>query len=180
MLQTPLDLFAWLHEAGLWEAAQKKRAEEWASASDEGATAQLLQTARTFRGILRSMAETLSKTGAMPKGEVLDAINGFLKSGAGYEQIARQQGADGFVSEFVPQSALSVPDEAMATLAQTARDLLCFADLSLVKHCEGPGCILLFLDTTKNHTRCWCSMAGCGNRAKAAAHYQRVRAAKKA
>jgi predicted RNA-binding Zn ribbon-like protein len=32
---------------------------------------------------------------------------------------------------------------------------------------------LYFYDTTKNHTRRWCSMTGCGNRAKAAAFYER-------
>ena len=49
------------------------------------------------------------------------------------------------------------------------------ADLSLVKACQNPQCVLFFYDTTKNHARRWCSMAACGNRAKVAAHYQRAR-----
>ncbi|MFD0851862.1 CGNR zinc finger domain-containing protein, partial [Actinomadura adrarensis] len=44
-----------------------------------------------------------------------------------------------------------------------------------IKKCGRSDCVLHFLDTTKNGTRRWCSMAICGNRAKAARHYQRTR-----
>jgi predicted RNA-binding Zn ribbon-like protein len=54
-------------------------------------------------------------------------------------------------------------------------DLLCYADPSLVKKCENAACVLFFYDTTKNHSRRWCSMRVCGNRMKVAAHYQRLR-----
>lgn len=36
-----------------------------------------------------------------------------------------------------------------------------------------PNCDWLFQDRSKNRTRRWCDMAVCGNRAKAARHYQR-------
>jgi hypothetical protein len=42
-------------------------------------------------------------------------------------------------------------------------------------HCDGSGCVLWFLDTFRNGGRRWCSMAACGNRAKAHAHYHRGR-----
>jgi predicted RNA-binding Zn ribbon-like protein len=48
-------------------------------------------------------------------------------------------------------------------------------DRSRVRCCEGERCVLLFYDTSKNRSRRWCDMAACGNRAKAAAHYQRAR-----
>ncbi|MCI0410524.1 MAG: CGNR zinc finger domain-containing protein, partial [Acidobacteria bacterium] len=54
-------------------------------------------------------------------------------------------------------------------------DLLSEGDLTLVRKCENPACILYFHDTTKNHARRWCSMRACGNRAKVAAHYRRRR-----
>ncbi|PPK68553.1 CGNR zinc finger domain-containing protein [Actinokineospora auranticolor] len=44
-----------------------------------------------------------------------------------------------------------------------------------IKACAGPTCVLHFLDTSKNGSRRWCSMAGCGNRAKANRHYTRSR-----
>ncbi|MFB4305038.1 CGNR zinc finger domain-containing protein [Actinomadura sp. GTD37] len=44
-----------------------------------------------------------------------------------------------------------------------------------VKPCAHPDCVLHFFDTTKSGTRRWCSMAVCGNRAKAARHYVRAK-----
>jgi predicted RNA-binding Zn ribbon-like protein len=42
-----------------------------------------------------------------------------------------------------------------------------------VRACSGPTCVLHFYDTSRNGTRRWCSMAACGNRAKASRHYAR-------
>jgi predicted RNA-binding Zn ribbon-like protein len=44
-----------------------------------------------------------------------------------------------------------------------------------VRQCEGEGCSLLFVDTSHAGARRWCSMAGCGNRAKVAEFRQRRR-----
>ncbi|MFE7135665.1 CGNR zinc finger domain-containing protein [Streptomyces sp. NPDC057638] len=44
-----------------------------------------------------------------------------------------------------------------------------------IRVCAQPDCIRYFLDTSRNGTRRWCSMAECGNRAKAARHYSRNR-----
>ncbi|MFE9357259.1 CGNR zinc finger domain-containing protein [Streptomyces olivaceoviridis] len=42
-----------------------------------------------------------------------------------------------------------------------------------IRTCAGGGCVLHFFDTSRNGTRRWCSMAACGNRAKASRHYAR-------
>ncbi|MCG5435957.1 CGNR zinc finger domain-containing protein [Micromonospora foliorum] len=44
-----------------------------------------------------------------------------------------------------------------------------------IRRCGNPACVLHFYDTSRNGTRRWCSMDGCGARAKAARHYQRQR-----
>ncbi|MQY32484.1 hypothetical protein SRB17_04330 [Streptomyces sp. RB17] len=44
-----------------------------------------------------------------------------------------------------------------------------------IRTCAGGSCILHFFDTSRNGTRRWCSMAACGNRAKASRHYARSR-----
>ncbi|RKS09676.1 putative RNA-binding Zn ribbon-like protein [Nocardiopsis sp. Huas11] len=49
-----------------------------------------------------------------------------------------------------------------------------------IRRCANPACVLVFFDTSKNGTRRWCSMAGCGNRAKAARHQARGRAGRTA
>lgn len=59
-----------------------------------------------------------------------------------------------------------------------AADLLTSGDLARVGQCADDRCGWLFLDTSRNHSRRWCSMEDCGNRAKARRHYQRSRAAK--
>ncbi|WP_225100858.1 CGNR zinc finger domain-containing protein [Streptomyces sp. CoH27] len=46
-------------------------------------------------------------------------------------------------------------------------------DPERIRTCAGGGCILHFYDTSRNGTRRWCSMAACGNRAKASRHYAR-------
>lgn len=42
-----------------------------------------------------------------------------------------------------------------------------------VRRCAHEACVLHFFDTSRNGTRRWCSMAVCGNRAKASRHYAR-------
>jgi predicted RNA-binding Zn ribbon-like protein len=39
--------------------------------------------------------------------------------------------------------------------------------------CQAKTCDWLFLDTTRNHSRRWCAMKVCGNRAKARRYYRR-------
>ncbi|MDH6113853.1 putative RNA-binding Zn ribbon-like protein [Kitasatospora sp. MAP12-15] len=44
-----------------------------------------------------------------------------------------------------------------------------------IRSCAHPDCVLHFYDTSKNGTRRWCSMASCGNRAKASRHYAKTK-----
>jgi predicted RNA-binding Zn ribbon-like protein len=63
----------------------------------------------------------------------------------------------------------------LVPIAESAAGLLTADDLTLVRKCQNPQCILYFYDTTRNHARRWCSIAVCGNRAKVATHYRRRR-----
>jgi len=67
------------------------------------------------------------------------------------------------------------PEALLQPIAAAIADLVCNADFRLIRACEGHDCTLMFLDRTKAHARRWCSMALCGNRAKAAAHRARKR-----
>lgn len=50
-------------------------------------------------------------------------------------------------------------------------------DLERIKQCNGPdGCGWLFYDTSRNGSRRWCSMEGCGSRAKMRRYTARRRA----
>jgi predicted RNA-binding Zn ribbon-like protein len=62
-------------------------------------------------------------------------------------------------------------------VARAAAELLTSDKASKVRICEDDrGCGYLFIDQTKNHSRRWCSMESCGNRAKARRHYSRLQA----
>jgi len=67
------------------------------------------------------------------------------------------------------------PKALLLPIAEAMGGLVCDKDFTLVRKCEGPTCTLWFLDVSKAHARRWCSMAVCGNRAKAAAHRARAR-----
>ena len=56
-----------------------------------------------------------------------------------------------------------------------AAGLLTDAELQRVRQCAGDPCGWLFYDTSRNRRRRWCTMEGCGNRAKARRYYQRRR-----
>jgi len=62
------------------------------------------------------------------------------------------------------------------SVARAAAELLTSDKAKRVRECEDDrGCGYLFIDQTKNHSRRWCSMDSCGNRAKAHRHYTRVK-----
>jgi predicted RNA-binding Zn ribbon-like protein len=67
------------------------------------------------------------------------------------------------------------PEALLLPIAEAMGDLVCLKDFTLVRKCESPTCTLWFYDVSKGHARRWCSMAVCGNRAKAAAHRARAR-----
>jgi predicted RNA-binding Zn ribbon-like protein len=58
-------------------------------------------------------------------------------------------------------------------VARSAADLLTSKHLDDVRVCAAEDCEWLFMDTSKNHSRRWCDMKSCGNRAKARRHYER-------
>ncbi len=76
-----------------------------------------------------------------------------------------------------PDTAVDLDDPSWGPAWAAAADYL---DLlrapDRIRRCGHPDCVLYFFDTSKNGTRRWCSMAGCGNRAKAARHQARARA----
>jgi predicted RNA-binding Zn ribbon-like protein len=162
------DLLAWLEAAGVLapEAARRAR-ERWAGRADADA---VFRDAIALRAELHAMAERIAAgqdVGSRP----IRAINRVLAARPSYPQLVRS--GPGFVTRVVPvaESALQL----LVPIAESAAWLLERGDRSLVRRCENPRCVLFFYDTTRNKRRRWCSMDGCGSRAKAAAYYRRAR-----
>jgi predicted RNA-binding Zn ribbon-like protein len=65
-------------------------------------------------------------------------------------------------------------DAMLRPILRSTAELLVSDERDRVGECDDDrGCGYLFLDTTRNHSRRWCSMESCGNRAKARRHYER-------
>jgi predicted RNA-binding Zn ribbon-like protein len=69
------------------------------------------------------------------------------------------------------------PRDLTPVLALHALDLLQTMPADRLHRCDDQGCGWLFLDTTRNHSRRWCSSGDCGNRDRARRHYTRNRTA---
>src|SRR5207302_22567 len=67
-------------------------------------------------------------------------------------------------------------DRMLWPVIRSAADLLVSGEAQRVRRCASETCDWLFLDTSRNHSRRWCDMSGCGNRAKARRHYARAKA----
>lgn len=65
-------------------------------------------------------------------------------------------------------------------IIRDAAELLTSPGLRFVRMCASDDCDWLFLDTSKNHSRRWCDMNTCGNRAKARRYYGRQKQASEA
>jgi len=67
-------------------------------------------------------------------------------------------------------------DSPIWPIALSAAELLISEARKRVGQCaDDRGCGWLFLDTSKNHSRRWCDINDCGNRAKQRRHYDRTR-----
>lgn len=161
-------LVSWLHDAGLIDAAKRSMAlQKWSKGRE---AQQTYAGALLFRMRLAEIAERLASRRHVPKSG-LDAINEQLQSRVTRAKLKRSK--RGFVERL--ETDLTEPLQLIVPLAQSAAELLCNGDLSLVKRCTNPCCSLYFYDTSKNHSRRWCSMDTCGSRMKMAAYYQRQR-----
>ncbi len=64
-------------------------------------------------------------------------------------------------------------DEPLWPILWSLTALLTSPDAGRVGRCEGHGCGYLFIDTTLNRSRRFCSTEGCGNRTRVRRHYER-------
>jgi predicted RNA-binding Zn ribbon-like protein len=173
LLATFSDLVAWLRKAQLLagDDSANTRDRRWAG---EAKAQQILEEARAFRGTLREMVERIA-AGKPVHHETVEAINELLQFRLGHPELTRRK--DKFSRDFRMES--DDGHQLLGLLAESAGDLLCMGEFSLVRKCQNPDCVLFFYDTSKNHARQWCSMSLCGNRSKVAAHYHRHRTKKR-
>lgn len=178
------DLLAWLEAAKLVPAdvAGALRAKSFPGELDAVAV-QARALREWFRGFVHAHKGRPLQAAVLEK---LAALNQILARDEAYRVIVRSPGRDHgqeMQEDAQAPPALELhalrrwrtPETLLLPIAEAMADLVCSADFTQVKQCEGPGCTLVFLDKTKGHARRWCSMAVCGNRAKQAAHRARTK-----
>lgn len=105
----------------------------------------------------------------------LEPLNQLLKRDERYGEIVARAHDETLALSWVQMRRWSSPEALLLPIAESMAQLVCTEDFSHVKACEGSACTLLFADHTRGHARRWCSMSLCGNRAKQAAHRDRLK-----
>ena len=131
-----------------------------------------LRRAINLREAMYAVFAALMNKQTVPRA-AMDTLNAYIQDAALHSRLVPSEGRmewrfDDLTSSF---NAMLWP------IARAAADLLASSDLAQVRACSSPTCQWLFLDTSKNHHRRWCSMQQCGNRAKVRRFYARRKTA---
>ena len=115
--------------------------------------------------------------------KALVPLNTLLAKSKVYKQIAPSKQDDentlnhDSIFEWQDYRQWESVDDLLIVIAEAMGALVCTVDFARIKNCEGPTCTLWFYDVSKNHSRRWCTMSICGNRAKAALHRAKKKSA---
>ncbi len=114
---------------------------------------------------LRAARDAIRAAAADPTDAV--ALNAVLAHGRLVERLG----------DAGPERVLELDDEGWRVPWLAAQNLLELlrAGPERVRRCANHQCILHFYDASRSGRRQWCSMAACGNRAKARRYYERTR-----
>ena len=164
-LHTYGDFVSWCEQAGLLDKSEAAALFQKAGRRHaEGAS--VLHRAIELREAIYRIFAALAE-GKKPQTADLARLNLELARGLGRLRVVADQ--DGFVWKWANEEGAL--DQALGPIARAAGDLL--ARGKVVKHvcqCVGDNCGWLFVDSSKNHSRRWCDMRDCGNRAKVRRH----------
>jgi predicted RNA-binding Zn ribbon-like protein len=105
----------------------------------------------------------------------LDPLNKLLAHDETFSQIHRHHDDHGDRLALQRTRSWRSPESLLLPIGEELAEFICEENFSDVKACEGASCTLLFADHTARRARRWCSMAICGNRAKQAAHRERLK-----
>ncbi|WP_180968342.1 CGNR zinc finger domain-containing protein [Paenibacillus pasadenensis] len=159
----------WSYEAGaLNEERQRDQLLQLAGQAPEEADRVLGQAVELREALFRVLCSVVRKERA--PAEDMERINLYLsRSGKQFKLIADD--ANRFSMPFRPERVEM--DSMLGPVVRSAADLLLSPDLARLKLCGADACGWLFLDTSRNHSRRWCSMDDCGNKEKAKRFYRK-------
>ncbi len=162
------DLVVWSRKAGILTGPDARSLiRETARKPDKAAAAfkRAIVVRETIYRVFSAIAH-----GATPKDNDLAALNETRAEALAHSQLVRT--ATGFILDWTDKTALR---RMLWPMALSAAELLTSDNTGRIRQCAGEGCDWLFLDTSRNHLRRWCSMDECGNRAKSRRFFERQR-----
>lgn len=174
-LQSYADLLAFERQTGALSEAQLAhlRAEAVRRPAEAAAT---LARALGLREVIYRLFLALAEGESAPPAELAD-LNRALADALAQARVAEDgRNVSGRFAWTWADDPLRL-DMPLWPVARSAAELLTSSELSALRLCASETCAWLFLDTSRNGSRRWCSMRTCGNRAKARRHHARVRAA---
>jgi predicted RNA-binding Zn ribbon-like protein len=179
-VDTPVDwlddgdgLLKWLAQAKLVPA---DALDELKARAMPGELDRVADQARALRDWFRAFVSKHMGRSLAPRAlHELEPLNRLLERDETFRQIARHHRSDGDRFELQMMRRWRSPGSLLLPIGEALAQLVCEEDFANVKACEGQTCTLVFADHTRRRARRWCSMAVCGNRAKQAAHRNRLR-----
>ena len=162
------DLLEWSVQAGLIDA-ETTHALRRVSSGDEEEAERALVRARELRAHLRSILAAIS-SGESPDERAVEAVAATARRAAGHSELSSEGENYVWALNRAYRDRLAWPSW---ELARAAVSLLTSDALRHVRECAGERCHWMFIDRSRNHSRRWCDMAVCGNRAKARRNYAR-------
>jgi len=163
-------LVDWCGRAGLLTRPERQRLLREAREHPRAAAA-VYRTAARLRDAIYAVFAAIAED-RKPEPEALEIINTALTDSFANLMVA--ESGDGFDWQWRDRDAAL--ERVLWPVARSAGELLTADELARLSQCAA-GCSWLFLDTSKNHSRRWCVMEYCGNRAKGRRHYARHRVA---
>jgi predicted RNA-binding Zn ribbon-like protein len=161
-LTSPEDLRRWVSVASLGERY----------GAPTELDAQVFAQVIGLRGALKAGFDAVIARERIPVAS-LATINAVLRAGPGSEL---RVGAEGGTSYGLRVDLARDSGPLPWLLADAGASLISGDRAGLLRRCANhDSCVLLFLDTSRSHTRRWCSMELCGNRSKVAAFTARAR-----
>jgi len=132
--------------------------------------------ARALREWFRGFVHKHMGRSLPPKAlQELGPLNKLLQGDETFIQISRHREREGDRFELRAMRRWRSPESLLLPIGEALAKFVCEEDFARVKACEGHRCTLVFADHSRMQARRWCSMAICGNRAKQAAHRNRLK-----
>lgn len=161
------DLLRWGRSAGALGAAEARGLRRWGESHPRAASRALAEAAGVREAIAAIWLALVARTPPPPG--ALERLAAACRDASG----ARSLRARGGEVEWVWREPSLEPMRPAWVAALDAVRILTSPERSRVRQCADAECGWFFLDTSRNRSRRWCSMKGCGNRNKARRFHSR-------